>query len=66
MHIASDSCDFLSHLFFVEMQVESELSSNDTWQAGGDLSSCCISCSLEGNFAFPGYDASSFFLEFVC
>ena len=64
--IAFDSWDFLSHLLFVEMWVELELSSYDMWQVGGDLSLGCISYSLEGNSTFPGYVASSFCLEFIC
>lgn len=65
MRIASNSCDLLSRLLFAETRVESELSSSGAWQAGGNLSSYYNFCSSDGNFAFLGYDASSFCLEFV-
>ena len=65
VRIASDSWDFLSRLFVAEMWVKSELSSCYAWQAGGDLSSGCISCSLHGNSTFPEYITFSLCLEFV-
>ena len=63
--IASDSWDFLLRLFFVDTRVKSELSSYGAWQTGGDLSSGCLSSSLEVNSAFPRYIAFSFCLEFI-
>ena len=64
-HIVSDSCDLLSHLFFVEMWVESELSSNSAWQVGRNFSLGRISWLPEMNFASLRNDIFSFCLEFV-
>ena len=61
----SDSCDLLSCLIFVEMWVESKLSSNSAWQVGGNFSLGRISWLPEMNFASLGNDIFSFCLEFV-
>ena len=57
-HIVLDSCDLLSRLLFVEMRVESKLSSSGVGTVGGSFSLGNASWLL-------GNDTSSFCLEFV-
>ena len=64
-HIASDRCDLWSHFLFVDTQVESELSSSCTWQAGENFSSDHVMWLPKGNSVFLGKNASSIRLEAV-